>query len=75
MVPAQGSYAKYLQDALSQELAEANLLDPKSKVKVSATLLKNDIDAQWVHYRSGMIEAALLFGDLIRWRSTRSSAQ
>jgi len=44
MVPAQGSYAKYLQDALSQELAEANLLDPKSKVKVSATLLKNDIE-------------------------------
>jgi hypothetical protein len=40
-----GTFAKYLQDALIQELTDAKLFDPKSEIQVSAVLTKNDISA------------------------------
>jgi len=39
-----GSYAKYLEDALKSDLAVADLLDPDSLLRLSAYLLKNDIN-------------------------------
>lgn len=42
--PVGGSFAAYLGNALKQELEMANLLDPKSKLEISGTLLGTDID-------------------------------
>lgn len=39
------TFAKYLQDAISQELSDAKLLDPKSDIQLTAVLTKNDISA------------------------------
>lgn len=52
-----GSYAKYLQEALTQDLREARLLDPHSSLEISAVLLKNDIDAAGFSTASANIEA------------------
>jgi hypothetical protein len=43
LVSPHGTFSKYLQDALVQELTEARLLDNKSDLQISAVLLKNDI--------------------------------
>lgn len=40
-----GSYSKYLQEAVAQELKEAGLLDSNAKIEIVATLQKNDIHA------------------------------
>jgi hypothetical protein len=52
-----GSYAKYLQEALTQELREAKVLDPNAHVEISAVLLKNDIHAAGFVTASADIEA------------------
>lgn len=52
-----GSYAQYLQEALSQDLREARLLDDKAGTEISASLLKNDIDAGGFVTASADIEA------------------
>ncbi len=52
-----GTFAKYLQDALSQELADAKLLDPKSDIRVTAVLTKNDISAAGFITNSAVIAA------------------
>jgi hypothetical protein len=39
MVSASGTFAKYLQNAIVQELTEARLLDPNSTMKITAGLL------------------------------------
>jgi hypothetical protein len=52
-----GTFAKYLQDALSQELADAKLLDPKSDIQVTAVLTKNDISAAGFITNSAIIAA------------------
>ena len=57
MVSAQGTFSKYLQSALVQELTEARLLDPKSNVQIAAVLLKNDISAAGFITASAEIEA------------------
>ena len=52
-----GSYAQYLQEALTQDLREARLLDAQSSIEISAVLLKNDIDAKGFVTASADIEA------------------
>ena len=52
-----GSYAQYLQEALTQDLREARLLDAQSSIEISALLLKNDIDAKGFVTASANIEA------------------
>ncbi len=52
-----GSYAEYLQEALTQDLREARLLDAQSSIEISALLLKNDIDAKGFVTASADIEA------------------
>ena len=57
MVSAHGTFSKYLQNAIIQELTEARLLDPKSSVQITAVLIKNDISAAGFITASGEIEA------------------
>ncbi len=57
MVSPQGTFSKYLQNALIQELTEARLLDPKSSVQITAILVKNDISAAGFITASAEIEA------------------
>jgi hypothetical protein len=38
------SYAEYLKKALEEELKQSDLWDPSSKIVISGTLLKNDLD-------------------------------
>lgn len=57
MVSASGTFAKYLQNAIVQELTEARLLDPNSTMKITAVLLKNDISAAGILTASAEIEA------------------
>ena len=52
-----GTYARYLQEALTQELREANILDPNAQVEISAVVLKNDIHAAGFVTASADIEA------------------
>lgn len=74
MVSAQGTFSKYLQNAIIQELTEARLLDPKSSVQLTAVLIKNDISAAGIISASGEIEAKftitnggkVTFGKVIR---------
>lgn len=60
MVSAQGTFSKYLQNAITQELTEARLLDPKSNVQITAVLIKNDISAAGFITASGEIEAKFI---------------
>lgn len=57
MVSPQGTFAKYLQNALVQELTDAKLLNPQSQIQITATLLKNDISAGGFITASAEIEA------------------
>jgi hypothetical protein len=41
---AQGTFAQYLEDALTQDLKEVSAYDPKAGTLISATILKNNID-------------------------------
>ena len=52
-----GSYAQYLEDAIKSDLNEAKMLDPNSTFRLSATLLKNDIDVTGFSTGIGTIEA------------------
>ena len=57
MVSPKGTFSKYLQNAIIQELTEARLLDPRSNVQITAVLLKNDIRAAGFITASAEIEA------------------
>ena len=57
MVSASGTFSKYLQNALIQELTDARLLDPKSTIHISAVLTKNDISAAGFITNTAEIEA------------------
>lgn len=60
LVSPQGTFARYLQDALVQELTEARLLDSNSDVQIGAVLLKNDISAAGFNTASAEIEARFI---------------
>lgn len=57
MVSPKGTFAKYVQDALIQELVDAKLFDSKSDIQVTGVLTKNDISAAGFITNSAMIEA------------------
>lgn len=42
--PYQGSFAKYVEEALRQDLADARLLDPASAIEVAGVLTRNELD-------------------------------
>jgi hypothetical protein len=57
MTSPKGTFAAYVQDALTQELAEAKLFDAKSGIQVTAVLTKNDISGAGIITNSAEIEA------------------
>ena len=57
LVSSSKSYAQYLEDALKKDMADANLLDSKSVIKLSTLLLKNELDISDSNIGYGSIEA------------------
>jgi hypothetical protein len=57
MVSPTATFSKYLQNALTLELTQARLLDPKSGTTINAVLQKNDISAAGFITASAEIEA------------------
>ncbi|WP_231878947.1 hypothetical protein [Collimonas arenae] len=55
--PYQSSYAKYVEEAIKQELSLANKMAPNANAEVSGTLLKNDLDSSGFSTGTGDIEA------------------
>jgi hypothetical protein len=55
--PYDGSYAKYLAEALRQELSIAGKLAPDSTIEISGALQKNDIDVPALSSATGQIAA------------------
>jgi hypothetical protein len=58
--PVGGSYGAYLADAISQELALAKLLDPKSGTEISGDLQKNDVDVSGFITGTAVLEARII---------------
>jgi hypothetical protein len=85
LVSSSRSYAQYLEDALRRDMADANLLDSKSTVKISTMLLKNEIDisdsntgygsmeARFTTFRNGYIEFDKILSAEIQFESSSSS--
>ncbi len=79
------SYAQYLEDALRRDMADANLLDSKSIIKLSTLLLKNEMDisdsntgygsieARFTTFRNGYIEYDKIVSAEIQFESSSSS--
>lgn len=59
MVGPKGSFAKYLEDALVQDLQEISLYDATAGLRIEATLLKNEIDISGFSTGAGRMEAEL----------------
>jgi hypothetical protein len=57
MEPPQGTFAKYLEDAVRAELELARLYAPASKTEISGVLIRNDLDTGVVATGQGVIEA------------------
>ena len=85
LVSSSRSYAQYLEDALRRDMADANLLDSKSTIKISTMLLKNEIDisdsntgygsmeARFTTFRNGYIEFDKIISAEIQFESSSSS--
>ena len=58
--PYEQSYAKYLGEALKQELIMAGKYAPDADIELSGTLLKNDIDASGFSAATGNIDARVV---------------
>ena len=55
--PVGKNYGDYLAAALQQELELAKLQNPQSRLEISGTLVKNNIDAGGLSTNAGQIEA------------------
>jgi hypothetical protein len=64
LISPRGSFAKYLEDALIQDLREVSLHDPGSALRVEATVVRNTIDIGGISTGSGhmQIELAVVRG-------------
>lgn len=58
--PYEGSYAKYLAEALRQELSIAGRLAPDAQIEISGALQKNDIDVPAFGNASGQVAARFI---------------
>jgi len=56
MVSPRGSFARYLQDALAQDLREIAVYDDAAQIRIDATVLKNAIDISGVSTGTGLME-------------------
>jgi hypothetical protein len=73
MNSAKGTFAAYLEDAITQELTEAKIFNPSANTKISAVLLKNDISAAGIVTASGEIEArfTVMRGDKVAFNKVK----
>ncbi len=60
MQAAQGSYAKYLADAIKQELEIAKLYAPNANIEILGILLKNDMNTGVADKGEGVMEARFM---------------
>lgn len=58
--PYDGSYGKYLREALRAEFYEAGRLAETSNVQLSGVLLKNDVDSTGINIGTALIEAQFI---------------
>jgi hypothetical protein len=59
LLSPKGTYAKYLEDALIQDLREIRVYDPQAGLRISATVLKNSIDVSGISTGEGQMEVDL----------------
>ena len=59
LVSPKGTYAKYLEDALTQDLRELKIFDPQAGLRINATVLKNSIDVSGISTGEGQMEVEL----------------
>lgn len=60
MQAAQGSYAKYLADAIKQELEIAKLYTPSANIQILGILLRNDMNTGLADKGEGVMEARFI---------------
>jgi hypothetical protein len=58
--PYHGSFANYISEALKEELVLANKLAPNSKIEISGTLLKNNVDVGGISTATGNIQVRFI---------------
>ena len=56
---ASGTFSKYLEEALVQDLKEISAYDPQSQTQIDAKILANDIDIRGFSMGSGVMEIEL----------------
>lgn len=73
--PYQNSYAKYLEEALKEELAMANKMSSNADVEVTGVLMKNDLDFAGMVTGNGKIEARFIVkkGDQIIYDQVKTT--
>lgn len=54
-----GTFAKYLENALVQDFKELSVYDPSAGTRVDATILKNDIDVSGISTGQGLMEVEI----------------
>jgi hypothetical protein len=76
LVGAQGSFARYLEDALVQDLKELSIYDPASQLRIDAVLLKNDINVAGISTGTGQmeVEMSVVRGTNVRMKKVYSAA-
>ena len=57
MAPAQGTYARYLADAVKTELELVKLYSPSSTTEISGVLIRNDMNTGVMVTGEGLIDA------------------
>jgi hypothetical protein len=55
-VSPSGTFSKYLEDAMVRDLKEASAFDANSRTRLSATILRNDIDIRSAVTGTGLME-------------------
>jgi hypothetical protein len=59
LTPPNGTYSKYLEEAIRSDLTEMGFYDPSSKTRIDVTILKNDINVAGIVTGYGVIEINL----------------
>ena len=75
MEPAQGTYSKYLADAIKNELELAKLYSPGATTEISGVLTKNDMNTGLAVTGEGVIEAKFVVrrDGTVRFEKTKNA--
>lgn len=73
--PFEGSFVRYLREALRQELDDARLLDEHAAVELSGVLIRNELNAAGVSTANAVIEARFVVkrGGEVRYDKVKSA--